>query len=131
MSYYYPSRYNLSATFWLDNEMEKDVYDMIHRQPVISEFLRCLLLDFYSVHGNVHYYCSIPQEERLKKFFITKDPEPIIQEKELQMAQDILEFMGSGLMTKDMDGASAMYAFMDFLAKKYHAKPAPTPSPAA
>lgn len=121
---YYPYRYNLSASFYLDNDLAKDTYDMIHKQPNISEFLRNLLLDFYSVHGNVHYYCSIPKEDRLEKFFKKKC---ILTNS--QVAQDILEFMGSGLMTKDMDGASTMCAFMNFLHKKYPAKPAPAPSP--
>lgn len=80
-------------------------------------------MDFYSAHGNVHYYCSIPKKDRLEKFFgkdIQTNP----------IAQDILEFMGSGLI-EDMDGASAMCAFMTFLANKYPSKPSPTPSPAA
>lgn len=122
MSCYYPYRYNLSATFYLDDDLTKDTYDMIHKQPNISEFLRSLLLDFYSVHGNVHYYCSIPKEDRLEKFFkkgIQKNP---------HIAQDILEFMGSGLMTKNMDSASTMCAFMDFLNKKYPEEPAPAPA---
>lgn len=121
---YYPYKYNLSAVFYLNDDLKKDVYDMIHKQPNIAEFFRTLLLDFYSAHGNVHYYCSIPKGERLEKFF-GKDSQrnPI--------AQEILEFMGSGLMTEDMNGASAMCAFMTFLANKYPAKPTPTPSPAA
>lgn len=122
---YYPYKYNLSAVFYLNDDLTKDVYDMIHKQPNIAEFFRTLLLDFYSAHGNVHYYCSIPKEERLEKFF-KKDFQT-----NPQIAQEILEFMGSGLMTKDMDGASAMCAFMNFLANKYPSKPSPTPSPAA
>ena len=81
---YYPYKYNLSAVFYLNDDLTKDVYDMIHKQPNIAEFFRTLLLDFYSAHGNVYYYCSIPKEERLEKFFkkdIQTNP---------QIAQDIL-----------------------------------------
>ena len=98
---------------------------MIHKQPNIAEFFRTLLLDFYSAHGNVHYYCSIPEKDRLEKFF-GKD-----SQRNPQIAQEILEFMESGLMTEDMNGASAMCVFMNFLANKYPSKSAPTPSPAA
>ena len=122
---YHPYKYNLSTVLCLDNDLAKDVYDMIHKQPNIAEFFRTLLLDFYSAHGNVHYYCSIPEKDRLEKFFKKKC---ILTNS--QVAQDILEFMGSGLI-EDMDGASAMCAFMTFLANKYPSKPSTTPSPAA
>ena len=122
---YYPYKYNLSTVLCLDNDLAKDVYDMIHKQPNIAEFFRTLLLDFYSAHGNVHYYCSIPEKDRLEKFFKKKC---ILTNS--QVAQDILEFMGSGLI-EDMVGASALCAFMTFLANKYPSKPSRTPSPAA
>ena len=68
---------SFSLSFNVVDKLTEDAYTMMDQQDNKTRCIRKMLLDFVNANGIILDYNTIPQNERLKKFYGIIDPEKV------------------------------------------------------